>query len=349
MGIPDPFAMRLQAYTLACRALLSHYADLHRATLAHPKLTCESCIAQFDNALHAYFLGDASNDSSDAAEQLGGRLQAEADSFRRRNLPAAEVFDAVIADVKGGASAWDYKRELQTLHVQGRDMALNYFKNSPAPITQRRLETECGLGHEYISSKTKNVPMSYQTAECRITIRFAPDYGFKDYLALPYQFLHEYTAHVYAADNDRSPLFHDGWMMYAAQAFFKESDNLHPAQANIFLEYLYPQLNSDARIFTGFAQDLDAWLGRSEEGTSSGTFRRITYELAAFEPQFPQPANWINTFLLALYQEFASYENRAELIKVVHNYSVEELGRYLWRRPHVISYFSRYQPDVEEL
>ena len=345
MSIPEPAAMRLEAYTLACRALLSRYADLQQATLGHPQIKCKTCVTLFDKALRDYFAGDASDNATHAAEQLAERLMVEANSFRRRNTNAAGLFDAIIAEIDGQANAWNYALDVETFHAHSRAMALNYFQASPAPVTQQRLATHCIVRYEYAANKSERVPMAYQQAKQEIAVRFTPEHGFMDYLALPYQFLHEYTAHVYALDNDKNPLFNDGWMMYVAGAFFKKVDSPYPEQAALFFEYLLPLLKPDAQQFTYFAQDFDVWLDSTE------TFKRLTYDLAAFEPEPQQAKSWVNTFLLALYQEFrfGGPSSLSSLHTAVNNSSLNELGKYLWGRPKVQEYFSQYRVDTPPL
>ena len=158
-------------------------------------------------------------------------------------------------------------------------------------------------------------PAAFLPDSDTIVVRFTYEGNLALYLAYPFLFLHEYTAHVYATDygNDR---FNDGWMLHAADVFlrrrWREGDPLVvnlPRQAiNVFRDNLYHavgQSNSLVRRGLQFAQDFEAWL------PSEQWFDAITYELAAFEPSPGYRKAWPTDFLNRLEQEFE--QNRSAL------------------------------------
>ena len=144
-------------------------------------------------------------------------------------------------------------------------------------------------------------------------VRFDFRQTFASYLSYPFLLLHEYTAHVYSTDWDND-VFNDGWMVYAADAFLTRAWNadadanaLRREQAKIFQNYWYPgQLNPLPLRGCNLARDLDSWLSI----VAPGRFMALTYELAAFQPNPPQPATWPTRWIFALERAFRTDRTR---------------------------------------
>jgi len=332
MAFSEAVAIKYGAYTLCCRKLLEHLPALSEALQDDTRRSVEDCIGYVDQSLQAFFQRGAAVDLPEAVGALGGHILGQAGLFRRQNPAAVKVFDRVVATMAEAAPTWRYQDDLETYHRQGRELARSFYAGSAWAVTQERLGREAQLVYEYglpdpedlavIGIETfgyRAAPLAYrssyqedseETLRDAIIVRFVSDHDFALYLAYPYLFLHEYTAHIYATDhgNDR---FNDGWMLYAAAAFIKQQWNrfdrpdLHLEQADCFYEHLYSRLNSVPRQACRFARQLDSWLAWP------GRFQAITYELAAFDPQPGLERFWPSHFLNALEREF--WANRIRL------------------------------------
>ena len=242
MSLPEGVAVNFGVYTLACHELLNRLGDLHAATLMNRRLPCEICCQRFDEALRQLFYEFGASDLKHSAEQFGNYLHAKASSIIDYNRKAAEIFDAIVVSIQDKAVGWDYHTDIENLHSQGRNLARLFFEPSPWQETQGRLGKECHLifSNDIISSEGKRTcvaypmdhhlaPLAYwpkypddernKTYTDAIIHRFTYETGFACYLAYPFLFLHEYTAHLYAIDNRKNDIFNDGWMIYAVEAF----------------------------------------------------------------------------------------------------------------------------------
>jgi hypothetical protein len=271
MPLPDGVAVKLDLYTLACRELLNRLPDLHTVTQADSRLDCETCLERFDEAMHVFFERANTNNLNQAVEQFGNLLHAQAGLFHNSNQHAAEIFDDLVSAIHKQAPHWSYRADLERFHIQGRELARHFFATSPWPETQRRLSCECDLAFRYGAPDdgdrvaTFAEPFGYRAAPLAyyanywdeereqnrpdvVLARFTFGHDFILYLAYPFLFLHEYTAHVYATDYENER-FNDGWMLHAAAAFLKEKWNKAPgqvelnwAQAGVFHERLLERL-----------------------------------------------------------------------------------------------------------
>lgn len=322
MDLPDSIAIKLNAYTLFCRQLLTHLQALNDVTRTDPRLTTDDCLSRFDQSLHQFFNEAAPRDLGQAVNELGAALQGRVALFRAQNPQAAAVFDQVIKAATAAVSAWRYQEDLEALHQQGRQLARHFYANSPWPVTHGRLSREARLlfcdeeepvvpqeeafGYHptpvafrkrYLGEETDQELMDV------ILVRFGFDRDFALYLAYPYLFMHEYIAHIFALDygNER---FNDGWLLHAADAFLTRRGwnlGLEPPLAReqiAAFERLYNRLNPIPRQACRFARDFHGWLSDAER------FQAMTWELAAFEPRTGESDFWPDQFINHLEQEF---------------------------------------------
>jgi len=345
----DVVIIKLGLYTLACHELLNRLRDLQTATRADLRLGYEECLQRFDEELHRFFRRSSAKDRRQAAEQLGNLLYAQASLFRDSNERAAMIFDDVMAAIQGKAASWDCKADLEQLHAQGCDLARRFFAESPWPETQGRLGCECHAIIEHGAPADDDriamlaepfgyraAPMAYYSSywddeheQYRtdvLLVRFTFDHNFALYLAYPFLFLHEYTAHVYATDHGNER-FNDGWMLHAAAAFLKREWNKAPEQlglsleqADVFYERLYHTLNPIPHHACKFARLFDDWLSSQ----LPERFAQITYELAAFQPKPGEKPYWPNQLINALEHEFMTDRKRL-LGKIRASADVREL------------------------
>ncbi len=319
MALQEGVDTKFDVYTLACRQLLSRLQRLHAVTQTDVRLTYDTCLQRSDRALHVFFEGSSANNVEQAAEQYASLLGAQADLFRDSNGEAAAVFDDTVSGVKEQASVWDYQMDLDELHGLGRDLARRFFGDSPWRVTQERLNRRCETVVEYLGLSEEVRPgkfayrPNYRSDEpdedCfdAILVRFAFSDGIAAYLAYPFLFLHEYTAHVFAIDygNER---FNDGWMLHAAAAFLTREWNRLPKelnlnwqQAGMFYEFLLETLRENPIPWRAcqFSRHFDAWLSAE----LPEKFKEITYELSAFQPVSGEKDYWPNQFINSLERE----------------------------------------------
>lgn len=323
MDLPDSIAIKLDAYTLFCRQLLTHLQALNDATRTDPRLTPDDCLSRFDQSLHQFFNEAAPHDLGQAVNELGAALQGRVALFRAQNPQAAAVFDQVIEAARAAVPMWCYQEDLEALHRQGRQLARHFYANSPWPVTQARLDREarllfCGEEEPVVPQEEAfgyhPTPVAFrehyldeetgQELTDVILVRFGFGYDFALYLAYLYLFMHEYVAHIFALDygNER---FNDGWLLYAANFFLSDRGwnlDLQPpltrGQIRACDERLRGKLNPNPRQDYRFACDFDSWLNDTER------FYAMTYELAAFEPRVGESPFWPNQFINRLEQEF---------------------------------------------
>lgn len=340
MPLPERVAIKFDVYTLACRALLNRLCDLRMATQADPRLDYDTCLQRFDEALERFFMRADPVDRHQAAQKLGALLRVEVDLFRYHNLRVAAIFDAVIETLETSICTWSYERDLQQLHQQGRQLAQRFFAASPWPATQSNLERNCDLivaygaapadsrgallaeSFGYRAAPAAYYPVFWDDDQDRerndvVLVRFSFEHSFGLYLAYPFLLLHEYTAHVHATDYDNES-FNDGWLLHAAASFVHRDWNHDPErsgldldQANIFYDRLYPRLNPIPRRACRFARDFESWL----PDHLRPWFRRITFELAAFQPGPAQQRYWPTQALHQLERAFTT--DRQRLLKAL--------------------------------
>ena len=335
MSLPKGIPVKLGLYTLACHELLNRLRDLREATLIDLRVGYDTCLRRFDEELRVFFERSSANDLRQATKQFGDALYAQANYFRDSNPRAAAVIDDVVAAMHEQAAAWHYQTDLERLHLQGCELARRFFAHSPWSETQKRLDNSCYLTVEYgLPASNDRIagfaePFGYSAAplayypeywddECEssqpnlVIARFSFSHDFTLYLAYPFLFLHEYTAHVYATDHGNER-FSDGWMLHAASVFLKrewianyEQLDLSLEQADIFYERLYYTLNDTPGRACSFARRFDDWLSAQ----LPERFTQITYELAAFQPGPRTPAFWPTQFINTLEREFITDRER---------------------------------------
>jgi hypothetical protein len=342
VDLPEPVALKFGAYTLACYHFMSKLPDLGKVTQNDSRQSIEGLCSIFDDALAHFFRRAVPTDLSEAASQLVGLLRSQTDLFRRTSPAAASVFDDVAGAMVSAATKWDFRTDIARMHDLGRALAVSFYARSPQAITQARCQRLCPLELAYGVPDdddwptTNPLPFGYRAAPVAfrpksgdIVVRFTFESDLKLYLAYPFLFLHEYTAHVFATDhgNDR---FNDGWMLHAADAFMKENRCLSDSsiaemplrQVNIFAEQLYPLVNKRSPI-----SGRGCLLARNFETLETRDHRWfdvITYALAAFEPDSVRPRYWPTNFLNRLEQEL-DYNPIGLRAKLAEAFTVSEL------------------------
>lgn len=333
--------IKFRIYTLACHELLDRIPKLRNITNTELRLDWVTCVERFDEVLNEFFNRSSTLNSEHAAKQFGDNLRAEAGYFSDLNSFAADIFHEVDDAIREKASSWDYLPVIENFHNQGIDLARRFYANSPFQVTQDLLGIKChqiiDYGDRVIELHDENyciinfnlAPMGFYTQkwdsehkellENVLVLRFTFSHRFIDYLAYPFLFLHEYTAHIYALDHGNE-LFNDGWMLHAADLFLNNTwredvtnDNLSRDHINAFCYHLLPSLNPIPR--RGY--DIAKYLERLLPDEIHGKFMQYTHELAAYSPKNSENKYWPMQFINSLQYEMD--KNRIRLIDKIHS------------------------------
>lgn len=334
MSLPESVAIQFDLYTLACHELSMRWEKLVLATLEDLRQDHEKCLSCFDGAFRSCLENSSASNSSQAVEHFARLLSAQVGLFRASSPRSASVFDEVVQALYDRRHECDHLADIERFHIQGRDLARQFFAESEWPSTQARMGIECHLELSYESAK--RAPMAYReryssaedelSREHVILVRFSPRHSFTSYLALPFFFLHEYTAHVYAMDYGNN-LFNDGWMLWAAQlALWHWPDKpidagLNCAQRKVFLQHLCRDLRGEPYRGFWFAMEFQTWLPDQLQQR----FRQYTYELAAFQSPAHKERNWQKEFIQAVETGYILDQDR--LLSLIQQTST---ARELW-------------------
>jgi len=342
MPLYGPILHRHGAYLLACREFQLRYEALCLASTSD--LWHGSYASKFDDALQSFYRRDHPRDLPDAASQVHTCLTYKADEFERSNPEAAEVLRQTAEGVIAKAPTWDAGAELEAIHRQGAESARRFFEASPWPVTKERLADTCELKHEDKDLKKEKgyCPLRYMDGRPKsITACFTAEHGFNDYSALPFLFLHEYTAHVFSTDNNESPLFNEGWMVHAAEAhLLREKARFPYEQSQYSAATLVPPLAHRHLEAIRFAGHIDTL------SSGSDVFRQITYELAAFTPDTEQTADWPEVFMNVLRTAHRYLDSKFIRDALASHTNTREMAEALTGHPQILEAIELISPQA---
>jgi len=327
--LPDNVGIKYATYTLYCSQMLRHLPALDQAVLGTPEpdVLEDSCLALFNWKLSEFFDGKDYATVAAAAKNLGLLLLTGVNTLAYAGPSVSSVFASVVDDAVAQAPTWDFANDVNQYHQQGRMLAQKFFQNTPFADTKNNLPQIAGLTFEYGGSDSSGQPpnvnmnLGFRVAPMatyhlpgpaggsqptQIVLRVAFDNNFFLYLAYPFLFLHEYTAHIFSNDL-KNAAFNDGWMLFAASGFLRsdwQNSSVHPLHANqvwVFHEKLLHKIEGTPRHGHDLARRLSALLETQGKGLS---FESMTYELAAFVPSTGEKKFWPSQLLTALGLEF---------------------------------------------
>jgi hypothetical protein len=148
MTMPGDVEIKLGLYTLACRKFLDSLPALTAATQTDTRLGVDTCLRKFNGALHEIF-ESSPRDLPSAAQRFNVFLQAQAGNLGDTNAAVAKIFRDLALRISEAANTWQYQDDLQQLHLQGREIACLFFKDTPYLETQERLTHKCQIHTEY--------------------------------------------------------------------------------------------------------------------------------------------------------------------------------------------------------
>ena len=342
MGFNQDVAIKYSAFTLCYSTLLSHLGDLNRVLTGDSRDLKGHIINQADGALKEQVYESKPQKLDDAVRALALRLRSERESIKTINPDAAEVIEAIVADIERKTSDWEYQPEIERHRECGERLSRLFYEGTPWEKTRERLATHTNVVFEYAgtlataiqgqnSFEYKIAPMAFHT-EYRnadadepednvILVRFSFEHDFSTYLAYPFFFFHEFASHVHGANSD-SDIFDDGWMMYAIHDFLTKSVyklpppySLHGTQVQAIGEHCPGKISTDhLRSYYFLGQSVRIW----SDPWAPGFFKRLTWELAGY------PLTKRNPFFLADIVEALAHhfgERPDDLKRKIENYT----------------------------
>ena len=322
LNMPEPAAIKFGIYTLACREMRERMSAFRFADETDSRIDLQSCLKMFDDVLRDFFYSAHVDSINKAFELFIGYLEARADLFHPSNANVTAIFKEIAQSIRKKYPSWKPDLDIQSYHIQGRDLAREFYAASPYTETQDRLKIVCNLKFEYrrkdiypavpmVSVSDTGSSKNAQSSSNTIIVRFSFEQGIDLYLLYPLLFLHEYISHIYGTDY-RNTILAEGWLLYAAKAFLQRKfiyegvdyfyNHMYP---NLFYNSMPSDLDSIARVGFELAEMIDAWLSNPR------WFTQTTYELAAFIPKAGQEKYWPTKFLYALRHAF--YNDRKKL------------------------------------
>jgi len=331
----ESVAIKYNVYTLVCEQLLPHMRKLERLLRGHSDLSMRDIHEWADGVLTYVFEKGRPSSVAEAARLAAGELGAKCDTLATVSQPVADILSRVVANVRDRGADWCYRQAVERWQTTGRELAQRFYRGTPYPLTQERLTHEPDLVFQY-AGYAGETPFGYRErcwAEDEepvaglIVARFSFFDCFCNYLAYPFFFLHEYVSHVYGADTG-SQLFEDGWLLSAANDFFRKQvilhgfPGLHAEQIDVFERDILSHMGHRRKAQNGYfmAKRFCTWCNTH----LPGRFQAINHELAAFttETGFPHGA-----FLYALVESMEAYPD--DLLSWLHT---TRTCQELWRR-----------------
>lgn len=315
----DELDAKFQVYTLACRRILEHYADLFQACDSEGENTRDEVFDVINEQVAVCMRNKAATDWSRVFDHVVAQLNAAATGQAQRRL-VADVLSriaAAIGDAGANPANWNGLHDLRTYHSAAHQIAANYFESSHVDelrarstrvahlrvdssrklILQSRNQRSIGFQHAHMSTLRGTTP-----GTDRVTYYFDLDHDFHWYRSLVYKFLHEYTAHVMPVTSV-SERFNEGWMLYVADRLLADAASgleipgVLRAHGDAFFETMLTTLPRFASENYLLAERMYHLLASA----SAHRFHWLTYELAAFAPTHAQgPLVWHNGMLQLL-------------------------------------------------
>jgi len=262
------------AYLLVCGGLQEILEDLW--TLGRESedshVDVPSLVGFFEERIRGFFKNWEEPNGHDAAVWLSVAIGEIASLARLMNPQAGTIWDGYGAALTQKIPKWDFGSHIKELHTIARDLSREFF--SDCTLLADRLDITCPCEITCLEFDEGRPPMLFSPPDNLIEALFVfngREPHFLWYAALPFRFIHEYTAHIFPIDT-RYQLFSDGWMLVAASRFLEK---LWLAKGNQF-----PLSETQAYLFS---RTLEHELPRaSKRGIR---IARLFEEIAALEGQ----------------------------------------------------------------
>jgi hypothetical protein len=341
--LQDSIRVQFASYILLCRCLLDRLEELSEVLPDDDTddLILEDFLDDFNEALSKGFEDyDESWGIVSTVEHICALIAANRLSYKTKNPAAWEIIEQILQAATETSQRrdpeWNYQQDIDELHNVAHELARRFFTSiNGSGVCQLDLQQKAGIVYLYDDSGREvdglgerpfgygASPVAYRQTyrskiwdaelEKVILVRFVSGMNFYLYLAYPFMFLHEYTAHIFANDY-KHIIFNDGWMLQAAYKFLvieqrdcdreKRAFDLSSAQTSVFGEYLRGRLNKRPQRGCRLAKFMHGLLSGKAEPIN---FNSITYDLCAFSAQSTDHSKWPNLFLTKLYR----YSNTA--------------------------------------
>jgi len=283
------YEVKFGAYLLASAALHGILGKLWKVADDEPEFAVEDLIASYEQRLQEFF----NNWHSENPRKTYAEMLHVVDELTHQ---ARVIHPAAGAVLLGGQTwmakavkSWDPFRHLADLHDAALDVARDFFGGCH-PLADR-LPQQCRCDMEVRKKQEGEPYMLYSREQSAIEALFFFQSGephFRWYLALPFRFLHEYTAHIYALDPGFE-VFSDGWMIFAAAQFMEDSwlacrpaFRLSEDQAHVFRRSIQSTLPPMPQKGMHLAGHVHAMLNSAMK---PATFLELTHRLCSIKPK----------------------------------------------------------------
>jgi hypothetical protein len=203
----------------------------------------DEIIDSFERLLAYFFSKWREPNARAAAEFLANEIPRLSPLTTASERPVSTILSKCGGAILRKIASWDYNLHLADLHDAARRVARDFFTGCQ-PL-RRALGKECTVGFHCQESRLDRPFMQYAPSMRHIEAHFsfapaivAHETSFCWYLALPFRFLHEYTAHVYPLFV-RCEHFSDGWMIAAAFRYIAERSLLEPDEFAFSIDQVY--------------------------------------------------------------------------------------------------------------
>ncbi len=226
--IQKPFAEALECYLTASKLLCAESLTLGNNPPAYAE--CVSAVGIVLSEMLNRGGGCSWTQSCDYihAKMSGVNVELRSNDAK---VVAKRVVASLMKAKKNGPQGWI--KEFDQLHQQGRDAAKMFFFGCTGSELQARLKIECdvvvdmcpnpGVHYPPHLNTGGNAAMGHLLDSGRhvITVRVPKTWPLALYYCLPMLFKHEYASHVFAFDDNKSPIFNDGWLFLMTCRFMK--------------------------------------------------------------------------------------------------------------------------------
>jgi hypothetical protein len=182
------------------------------------RLSPETFTDWFDHEVRRFFQTCGEKNARAATENLSNVISKLRYSAHGLDTRIEDIYDNWSKRMQERVESWDCDKHISDFHITGRQLAAEYFGRCPALLGRLTRECECEFSVRE-SERASSIASFAEEKKIKLLFSFqSPERPSLWYLALPFRFVHEYTAHIFPLDA-RVQRFSDGWMLEAAANF----------------------------------------------------------------------------------------------------------------------------------
>jgi hypothetical protein len=289
-NIPEEEVYRLSYFSLIGNILLEKHAKIKN--IINQYFDYYWCLECLDGIFYrsTNFMKINSSNNSRVLENIKRELINQSEICFDHNEEVGDIFREIAGDVDNKYQKWDLEDELNNLHVQGRNLAIELYKKCPGSILASRLQKKCKFSIEL--HRDKQAPAVFKKPD-ELVLRYGPSHTFKHFLIYPFLIYHEYTSHIFPFDNNRNDIFHDGWLLAVAEIFLRKKLG-EDYSAKRTSKWIFDQTNMHSKLYP-YPDKNSVRIGHQLAeiiGINIEHLYRITCELSCYQPQAREDPLW---------------------------------------------------------